>query len=139
MKHEPNDPRQKVESTIMKKIEQELLDHCPGCARRIFAGAIFGVLAEIEETPKLKVYGLNTDSLAGCMAIYLGCLISQDMTCPACGSLIQKTIEVEYSEKCESCDNPPNGRTWYWDASRRCNVGFCDECSRLRDLREDGA
>lgn len=123
----------------MKKTEQHLLDQCPDCGRRIFAGAIFGVLAEIENRPKLKVYGLNTDSLAQCTAIYLGCLISQDMTCPACGSLIQKTIEVEYSDKCESCDNPPNGKRWYWDESRHSCIGFCDECSRLRDLAEDGA
>jgi len=101
--------------------------------------APFPRLAEIEKTRKLKVYGLDTDSLAQCTAIYLGCLISQDMTCPACGSLIQKTIEVEYSDKCESCNNPPNGKTWYWDESRRCCIGFCDECTRLRNLREEGA
>ena len=108
------------------------MDYCPGCGRRIFAGAIFAIIAQIEKTPGLKVLGLTTDSITDSTAIYLGCVISENMTCPACGSGIQKMIEVEYSDKCESCDNPPNGRIWYWDSPRHC-VGFCDECSAKRN------
>ena len=116
-------------SKTMKSTEQQLLNHCPGCGRRLFAGGIFSVVQHAHESGIEKVYGLNSDSLDDCTALYLGCVISDDMTCPACGAAVQEAVEVEYSDKCELCHNHPCGTTWYWDFARRCNVGLCPACS----------
>jgi hypothetical protein len=74
------------------------------------------------------VYCLTSDAPDDCTAVYLGCLITEDTKCPACGAEVQETVEVEYSDKCELCESRPNGKTWYWDSVRQLWLGLCDAC-----------
>lgn len=113
----------------MRKAERRLLNRCPGCTKRLYAGAIFSVILKVEDAGSPKVYRLNSDSVEDCTAVYLGCVIADDMLCPVCGADVQETAEVEYSDKCELCGNRPSGKTWYWDSSGRRYVGLCDGCS----------
>jgi hypothetical protein len=114
----------------MKETEQQPRHRCPGCGERLLWGAIFAAIATADDEKMQKVYGLHTTNLNNCDAIYMGCVIEKGLTCPTCGATVSDTVEVEveYSDKCELCGNPPEGFLWYWDPTRRCRIGLCKTC-----------